>query len=264
MYIQVQCSEWSPYTRYIIYTTFIRPKLEYGAPLTVSFESKDILRPIQKLQDEAIAWIFNTNANKVKVLYGILGALCIEDRFSHLRCSFQLHLDHSSLSNPIRSLAIFPVDRLYQNFVANVDGVRPYSQLKIAMVEFLLSRRSGILGRSKSILVNYIAPDSRTDRLIDRVLLSPIQYQRMFLSWRRGSLFLNQICVCKERWHRGHIPCLPKGSLNIELQEDFERCKEKRTKKFCEVDYLLNVQEWDVAFEWIQLWKKTLDSIKEK
>src|SRR5947207_1692979 len=30
-FAQVQCSEWSPYTRYVIYTTFIRPKLEYGA-----------------------------------------------------------------------------------------------------------------------------------------------------------------------------------------------------------------------------------------
>jgi len=263
-FVQVQCSEWSPYARYIIYTGFIRPKLEYGAPLTVSFESKDILRPIQKLQDEAIAWIFNTNVNKVKVLYGILGALSVEDRFSHLRCGFQLHLDHSFLSNPIRTLSIFQVDKLYQQFVGTVPGVLSYSQLKLAMTDFLLSRRSGILGRSKSVLVKYITSDSRTEGLLDRVLLSPIQYQRMFLSWRRGSLFLNQTCVCKERWHRGHIPCLPKGTLSVELQEDFVRCKENQSKNFCEVDFLLNVQEWSVAFEWMQLWKRTLDSAKKK
>ena len=261
-FVQVQCSEWSPYARYVIYTTFLRPKLEYGAPLTVSFGSKDILKPIQKLEDQVIAWIFNCNTNKAKVLYGIIGALSVADRFSHLRCGFQLHLDHSSLSNPIRTLSIFPVDKLYQEFHRSVDGVLSYSRLKAAMAEFLLSRRSGILGRSKSILVNYIASDSRTPGLVDRVLLSPIRYQRMLLSWRRGSLFLNQICVCKRRWHRGHIPCLPKGTLSASLQEDFLSSKEKRSKNFCEVDYLLNVQEWTVAFEWIQLWKRTLDSVK--
>jgi len=263
-FVQVQCSEWSPYARYVIYTSFIRPKLEYGAPLTVSFESKELLKPIQKIQDQVIAWIFNTNVNKVKVLYGILGALSVEDRFSHLRCGFQLHLDHSSLSNPIRSLSIFQVDVLYRDFVTTIQGVLPYPQLKLAMAEFLLSRRSGILDRSKSVLVKYITSDCRTERLIDRVLLSPIQYQRTLLSWRRGSLFLNQICICKERWHRGHIPCLPKGTLSIELREEFVRCKEKQSKNFCEVDFLLNVQEWSVAFEWIQLWKRTLDSVKKK
>jgi hypothetical protein len=263
-FVQVQCSEWSPYARYIIYTSFIRPKLEYGAPLTVSFESKELLRPIQKVQDQVIAWIFNTNVNKVKVLYGILGALSVEDRFSHLRCGFQLHLDHSSLSNPIRTLAIFQVDILYEDFVTMIHDILPYPQLKLAMAEFLLSRRSGILDESKSILVHYITSDSRTEGLIDRVLLSPIQYQRMLLSWRRGALFLNQMCICKERWHRGHIPCLPKGTLSVDLREDFERCKEKQSKNFCEVDYLLNIQEWKVAIEWIELWKKTLDSIKKK
>jgi hypothetical protein len=145
-----------------------------------------------------------------------------------------------------------------------VEGVHLYSQLKAAMAEYLLSRRSGILDKSKSTLVKYITSDSRTEGLIDRVLLSPIQYQRTLLSWRRGSLFLNQICICKERWHRGHIPCLPKGTLCLKLQQEFEQCKEKRSKNFCEVDYLLNIQEWSKAFEWIELWKKTLESVKEK
>ena len=113
------------------------------------------------------------------------------------------------------------------------------------------------------MLVNYIVSGSRTERLVDRTLLSPIQYQRTFLAWRRGSLFLNQTCVCGERWHRGHISCLPKVTLSDGMQDDFGRCKEKQSKNFCELDYLLNVQEWSLAFEWIQLWKKTLEAPKQ-
>ena len=58
-FVQVQCAEWSPYTGYIIYSTFLWPKLEYGAPLIYNFKqfkmSKKLLEPFQKLQDEAIS-----------------------------------------------------------------------------------------------------------------------------------------------------------------------------------------------------------------
>ena len=271
-FVQIQCAEWSPYTRYIIYSTFLRPKLEYGAPLTYGFKefskSKTLLNPIQELQDTAIAWIFNCSSNKIKVLEGILGALTVEQRFSHLRCSFQLHLDHSNIHNPIRSLVqssqqcqflyFFRSNKLYKEFQSE-DLPTHYAALKKCMAKFLLSRQSGILLQSKSTLINYIPFTARSDSLIDKVLHSPIQFQRTFLSWRRGSLFLNSICICKGRWHRGHIPCLPIPQFSLQNRVDFDKIKEEYSKNFCEVDYLLNVQEWDLAWNILMDWTNLLN-----
>ena len=275
-YVYVQCSEWSPYTRYVIYNTFLRPKLEYGAPLSYAFKqystSKELLDPIQKLQNEAIAWVFNSNVNKMKVLEGILGTLTVEQRFYHLRCSFQLHLNQSARSNPIRLLIqmsyrsqyLFTLrnDELYDQFSNTPDLPTAHQQLKIRMSEFLLSRRSGIISKSKSVLVNYIPITSRMAGLVDKVLIAPIQFQRLFLSWRRGALFLNRVCICGERWHRRHISCLPKAQLTFKHHIEYLKCQAEQSKNFCELDYLLNVEEWKVAFELITLWRSVLDSVK--
>src|SRR5207248_3459076 len=68
---------------------------------------------------------------KMKVLEGILGALIVEQQFSHLRCSFQLHLNQSARPNPIRLLIqmsyrsqyLFPLqnDELYDQFSNTPD-----------------------------------------------------------------------------------------------------------------------------------------------
>ena len=166
---------------------------------------------------------------------GILGASTTEERFSHLRCSFQLHLDYSSSMNPIRNLISSSTSRqflyllrsnsLYDQFNSSDDLSTNYQQLKKLMSNFLLSRRSGILSQSKSILVQYIPLTARSNSLIDKVLLSPIQFQRTFLSWRRGSLFLNSICICKERCHRKHISCLPVPQLKPKHYDNFNKIK---------------------------------------
>jgi len=127
------------------------------------------------------------------------------------------------------------------------------------MSTFLLSRRVGILSQSKSILVNYIHLTARSASLIDKVLLSPLPFQRTFLSWRRGSLFLNSICICKERWHRKHISCLPIPQLISKYRIDFDKVKGQHTKNFCEVDYLLNIQEWNYAWNALQIWTNILN-----
>ena len=175
--------------------------MEYGAPLIYNFKqftrSKKLLEPIQKLQDEAISWIFNTGTRNIKILNGILGALTVDQRFSHLRCGFQLHLDHSAAGNPIKPLISSSTFSQFLYFLRNNDLYVEFSRipdlptnyivLKMEMSGFLLSRRSGILSKSSSILVNYIPITARSSSLIDKVLRSPIRYQRMFLSWRRGS-----------------------------------------------------------------------------
>src|SRR4030095_813746 len=148
----------------------------------------------QKLQDEIVSWIFNGDVKRAKMLHGILGALTVDRRFSHLRASFQLHLDHAFEENPIRSLISSSKSgqfihslhqcELYDEFRTLPDLPAPteLGKLKQSMSDFLLSRRSGILSQSKSVLIGYITPDSRTDGLVDKVLLAPTKYQRLFLA----------------------------------------------------------------------------------
>ena len=65
--------------------------------------------------------------------------------------------------------------------------------------------------------------------------------------------------VCKQRWHRGHIPCLPMPTLLHEFRTTCEQVKSEHSKNFCEVDYLLNVQEWDLAWEILQGYARILN-----
>lgn len=272
-FVQIQCAEWSPYTRYIIYSTFLRPKLEYGAPLTFGFkqfiQSKTLLDSLQKLQDEIVCWIFNAGIKKIKALNGILGILTVDHRFSHLRCRFQLHLHQSAIVNPIRSLislsnscqylSSLRTNTLFDEFMRSPLLPSTHHELKKSLSDFLLSRRSAILSQSSSVLVNYIPFTARSLSLIDKVLFSPIQFQRMFLSWRRGSLFLNSICLCKQRWHRGHINCLPPITLPTRFEISFKEVKCNFTKNFCEIDFLLNKQEWDLVWNILQHWSRILN-----
>jgi len=265
-FLQVQCSEWTPYTRYIVYQMFLRPQLEYGAPLIQSFlRTKKNYDSIQQLQNNAVAWIFNSSAGHIKVLEGILGVLSVGQRFSHLRCSFQLHLENTTEDNPVRSLirssqnlSCLRNDKLYTEFQSSSDLPSSYPELKQAMSMFLLTRRTLIISQMKSNLVHYIAKTSRTSGLVDKVLTSPVRYQRMLLAWRRGILFLLHKCVCGNPWNRGHIPCLSKVTLSIEHNMEFEKCRGEYSKNFCEVDYLLNVGEWDLVFKILKGWQVEL------
>jgi len=273
-FVQVQCSEWSPYTRYIIYNTFVRPKLEYGAPLTYTFSvfsnNKTLLHSLQTIQNTTFSWIFNSNIKRPNVLQGILGALPIDIRFSHLRTSFQLHLQYCDNNNPLQHLIqksksnqyIYRLksDKGYSEFLNIPDLPTSHIQLKQSMFQFLSSRRSEFLAKSKSLLVNYIPRTARSDSLIDRTILSPIQYQRMFLAWRRGTLFWGMKCICGQKWTRGHISCLSDFILPSELDANFNAQCIQHSKNFCKVDFLLNVQEWERAAEILSIWQTSLSA----
>jgi hypothetical protein len=228
-------------------------------------KNQELYSNTQILQNEIIAWIFNSNIKHIKVLDRILGILTVFQRFQHLRCSFQLHLDNSALSNPIRilvpvfkQLSCFRSDALYTQFKTYPDLPTSYSALKLHMSSFLTSRRSGILSQSKSILVNYISSKSRTDSLVDKVLLSSVQYQRLFLSWRRGALFLLSKCVCGKPWNCSHISCFSKIILSFKHESDYILVKSEHSKNFCEVDFLLNIGEWDIVSEILRRWEKEI------
>jgi hypothetical protein len=130
------------------------------------------------------------------------------------------------------------------------------------MSMFLLSRRWGIVEKSSSVMVRYVPKSARTNALVDKTLMAPPRYQRMFLSWRQGTLFLQVPCICGERWHRGHISCLPKIVLSDEHNVKYMLSRAEELKNLCEIDFLLNIQEWDLAYENLEIWSKKLGSMK--
>jgi hypothetical protein len=216
-----------------------------------------------------VAWILNASDRNWNVSNGILGMLTVEERFRHLRCSFQLHLDHSAKDNPIcrliqssRCLFCLKTNPLYSEFKAQSELPSTHAELKLAMTTFLTSRRSAILAKSTSVLVNYISKSSRTTGLLDKVFLSPTRCQRMFLSWRQGVCFHTYVCLCGSKWTRRHVQCMGSVLARTTYEEGFEQSKGNFSKNYCDLDYLLNVGEWDLAYETLMGWWKRLAKVE--
>ena len=108
--IQFEGHQWSPAIRWTIYRTFIRPLMEYGAPLIKAFMDKHsndtLLKNLQTLQNRALSWVLCApdDSRMLNLHEGILGCLPVKERFTHLRCRFQFHLDQSFPDNPLRRI----------------------------------------------------------------------------------------------------------------------------------------------------------------
>lgn len=281
-FVQIQCNEWTPYTRYIVYNTFLRPKLEYGAPVGYAFQNfiggKELVMKVQEVQNEAFAWVLNTNERNWRVTEGILGALPIVERFKHLRCGFQLHLANSNPQNPIvhllavvshrQFISSFKSDKLYSEFSSSYQGSSNDSKAqKSALHLFLLNCRWGYILKNSGVLVKYIPKTARTDSLMDITLKSPAHLQRRLVSWRRGGLFLNSTCKCGAQWNRGHVEHMPAIVLDAEAEKEFLEEKKRyeglKLPNFNRLDYLLNVRAWDAASEVIEVWGNQVKKIEE-
>ena len=283
-FLQIDGQEWAPGIRWAIYRTFVRPQMEYGAPLVKAFVDKhsdlSLLNELQITQNRALAWILcATDVTKHNTHQGILGVLHVNDRFTHLRCRFQLHLDQSFHHNPLRQILRNPLmtigkligqlhrDTLYDGFKRSSEYMevkQHYKDLDSELLyQYLLSLRTSHLhnlklGRS---LLQCISARSRTERLTDKVLYAPPTFQREFVAWRRGTLFWNQRCICGNlRWNRGHVEHMPYVGLPRKLRRAFDDEKLLRPDHFNVIDFLLNEGKWELAHNILALWKEKLRS----
>jgi hypothetical protein len=82
-FVKPRLSGWSHHTRKAVYSTFLRLKLEYGAPLVqahvIKSKSDGILLSHQGVQDKAMRWIFHCPSKQTKVMRGILGELLVAE-----------------------------------------------------------------------------------------------------------------------------------------------------------------------------------------
>ena len=185
-----------------------------------------------------MAWNFCTNSNHFRIYHDILGALSISDRFSHLRCRYQFHLDNTFEENPLRLILADRVGTLnklvsqfhryslYDRFKRSEfylqDKHRTQQSLSQSLYRYLLSLRLNYIStiQHQSKLLSYITPHARLPGLKDKVFKAPSAFQINFLAWRRGAKFLFFKCICGGRWNRSHVQCLS-VVLPVELEEDF-------------------------------------------
>ena len=282
-YIQFGSTSWAPSIRWAIYRTFLRPQVEYAAPLVYAFTllpgHGDDLKALQIAQSDALAWVLNTKVNHDNINHGLLGALPIIHRFRHLRCQFELHKNGLHIENPFLTVVVrwrvgfgdhrkllyyLRKDDLYEEFRPTVGLPRgtltgDLHRIKAQLHDFLTAKRMIYLQLHKSVLLEYIMA-GRTESLIDKSIYAPVKWQSQFLSWRRGALFLNHKCVCGKRWNRSHIKCLPSGldKLNLNLIAEFEKSRSDFSTNYSIVDFLLNTSHWKECWEILSVWRTLL------
>lgn len=280
-YIVYQAIDWAPSVSWAIYRTFVRPQMEYGGPLLKVFAdiqpNQDFFAPFQAIQDKAFAWILSSTSAHARLNEGILGALSISLRFTHLRCRYQFHIDRTFSENPLRRILYhapsiignftghFRSDRLYDRFkqsqyYTTLEPIEASNKHKVmdALAQYLSSLHIEYLHsltKDRRLLI-YIT--NRTDALADRVFSATPNFQKEFLAWRKGTLFLNCQCICGHRWTRRHLECSSLTKLSDKLENEFQLEKHKVGFHFTRLDYLLNSGKWDMAYDIICEWKKLL------
>jgi hypothetical protein len=251
--------------------------MEYGAPLIHCFyninHSDKLYSKLHATQKQSLAWVLNTTTINFKVNEGILGVLPIFERFSHLRTMFQHHIESLHPQNP---LAIFLNSSIVWQSHVLLQHLRHDSefsefrqtsqdQSSDSLRNYLLSRRMNYLSRQKGILINYISLNARNQSLVDRIITSPTIFQREFISWRLGKLFMRNKCICGEGWHRGHINHLPDISWRISPKLFRLWTEEKKTmsENYTIIDFLLNHQEWDICHMVLKDYRQSFEMMKE-
>ena len=274
--IQFSSNSWSSYTRWIIYTTFIRPKFEYAAPLfkcfTLARKSVALYGPMVAAERSAISWVLRCTGRTPNVDAGILGCYQIAQRFSHLRTMFQLHRLQLRQENPLVIVLKSPLGMKSDNMIRYLDSDPVYDEFtllnptiplkfqKPVLRDFLLSRRKQYLQTKATTILKYIDPKSRRPSLLDCTLLAPTEYQQDFISWRRGKWLMGHKCICGKPWNRSHAEHFgTTGSLVPGgLYGKYRRTQCNYPRHYTIIDFLLNHKEFKIAFALLQDWKKRM------
>ena len=141
--------------------------MEYGAPLIhcfkVSAKQSNFYMSMDFVEKESIAWVLSSQTRIHNMNRSVLGALPVDERFSHLRTMFEEHLSTLNSDNPLRKLLdsgikftskelLFHLskDKRYQGYLRVVDEPSP-----AALRSYLLRLRQEFIYRKGGILVSY-------------------------------------------------------------------------------------------------------------
>lgn len=102
---------WNPSVKLSIYRSFIRPQLEYGAPLLHHWNrldpttSQKYIDQLSKTHRSGVKWICPTSYTNIAL--SITGMVPLPTRFFTLACSFTQHLSRLHQDNPARQIYRF-------------------------------------------------------------------------------------------------------------------------------------------------------------
>ena len=221
-------SQWSELSRLYLYKAFIRPALEYGAPLvanayslwkrrkkprrrTISPAWSSVWKDLESLQNVALGWIFNIRPFSLPVLRSITALGSLSHRFQELSSKFTYHLNTLSPDMPLR---LYLQDgAAYASSLSCISKTHPLrteherisNPMKTPFSAYLLCKRLDTVS-SRSKLASYISSLSRTTSGIDKCLLiRDPSLRSLVISWRRNTLGAYKLCPCGEPFRRSHL-----------------------------------------------------------
>lgn len=265
---------WPEWAKLYGYKVFIRPIIEYGAPIIYStFEcwkkrrrklftldtgfSFDTItdmsllwKSLENMQSLSLAWVFGASKANNTILRSICALGSIKSHFIELSCRFSIHLQSVDISNPITTFKDSPANTLSKLcFTALVRS--PYANIispRLLDQYFLLNRLKDF--PKKQVLPGYILPSSRRPRTgIDNILyIADRNLRTLAIKWRRNNLGINFTCtVCFTAFTRGHLfTCF--YYLFPSLCYPLHLTPITNSNNYTYLDYLLNTQSYEEFF----------------
>lgn len=110
---------WAELSRLALYKAFLRPMLDYGAPLVTQAHAQwkrrkrrltdplcqtwpSLWRSLETVQNKALSWIFNCSLRSLPVLRSMTALGSLESRFQELACRFTWHIGKADQEMPVR------------------------------------------------------------------------------------------------------------------------------------------------------------------
>ena len=226
---------WPPAVKLAMYKMFVRPRMEYGAPLLAALGcSRRKLRPLADLQCDAVRWITGRPQPK-NVLAFMTGLQPIELRFQQLKTMCIGHIHRLPLAHPLNMCGRHKKNSLHAKILKT-----PYvGELSNSAFRAFYAKRAAprhTLCRIMSLPNRGNLYTADTALLMDGGCKSAIK-------WRTNAYHKKHVCLCGVPFTRAHVEtCLsiPLGSKKRAAQYKEAAQRLPNVPNFNVLDFLLN------------------------
>ena len=244
---------WPPATKINVYKTFIRSVIEYAAPILILLYGLDLhkrtikrgIKEMQKLQDEAVKWIFRKKRPQA-TLESIAGLTCIQLRFEELTARFRVHLMGASDKNPIKYWTQQGRGSGITNAAATFWIPR---DKKVATIQARYRADSFTRAAGANRMASYIDTDARLSNGMDAcICMQNSKTRRLAIEWRTNTFGLHHRCkACNKPFTRRHALCI-QINVGSAMQKEYDTIMATGTKgeMYTIFDHLLNRKKFQL------------------
>jgi hypothetical protein len=225
---------WTPMTRIGIYKTFIRPKMEYGAPIMNRLMKNVNFNKLENLQKDILSWIIGQRQPS-NLIRNITNILTVKDRYDQLQAMYLLHIKN------------IPLTHLLNESIENPKGLLK-STLQCRYSNELSKPAIKDHYKNKNLnmdltMVKVISDSNRTKAGVDKILAIKHRATRKnAIKWRLNALPRDLICNgCNQPFNRKHVNSCINNILPKKLRNEFKLSKRiTNVESFNPLDYYLN------------------------